>query len=367
MAAVGHDIAAQRRDDAARDAVVECSEGTADRDDELADLEPVRVADRRRRQARRVDLDDGQVGEGVDAVDLRVVLRAVLELDRQVRGARDDMAVRQDPAVRVEDDPRADAVLLLLRRRVRVDALRVDPDDRRAGLGRDIDDRRRLVERERLLDRGGVGALAGRCGDGRAVECASGGQGRDGPTRGENRRGKGGDDDCAGAGSAVDRRDRGPCADGGGGFEPVLGRRLALRPAWPRPIGPGLGRGCVGRGPGDGLRRTGGRRVRRDGIGGSIDRSPASGFVRLRLVGRRGGRIGHRGRSRVRGRNVRAAMGWRHGIVRDVQPSLRTRGSGAAPRSVKNPPSSRGPTTLLAPIRAMCRRPRGAGRRAASR
>ena len=53
----------------------------ADGDRQLADLERRRVAERRRRQAGRLDLDDGQVGERVDAVDRAVEVASVLELD----------------------------------------------------------------------------------------------------------------------------------------------------------------------------------------------------------------------------------------------------------------------------------------------
>ena len=49
--------------------VGERAERAADRDDQLADLERVRVADRGGRQAGRVDLDDREVGQRVDAVD----------------------------------------------------------------------------------------------------------------------------------------------------------------------------------------------------------------------------------------------------------------------------------------------------------
>ena len=52
-----------------------------------------------------VDLDDREVGEGVDAVDRGVERAAVLERDRQLRRvARDDVVVGEDQAVRVEDD-----------------------------------------------------------------------------------------------------------------------------------------------------------------------------------------------------------------------------------------------------------------------
>ena len=68
-----------------------------------------RVADRRRRQAGGLDLDDGQVGEGVDAVDRAVELAPVLQRDRERLAPLDDVLVGDDPAVRVEDDARADA------------------------------------------------------------------------------------------------------------------------------------------------------------------------------------------------------------------------------------------------------------------
>ena len=63
----------------------------------------------RDRQLGRVDLDDGQVGQRVDAVDGARQLAAVVELDRDLGRVGDDVAVGQDPAVRVEDRSRADA------------------------------------------------------------------------------------------------------------------------------------------------------------------------------------------------------------------------------------------------------------------
>ena len=68
--------------------------------DELADLERARVAERRGRQARAVDLDDREVGQGVDAVDRAVEHAAVVELDRQAVAALDDVAIGEDPAAR---------------------------------------------------------------------------------------------------------------------------------------------------------------------------------------------------------------------------------------------------------------------------
>ena len=64
-----------------------------------------------RRQVGRLDLDDGEVGQGVDAVDGAGQDAAVLELDVELVAALDDVAVGQDPAVAVVDDARADAGL----------------------------------------------------------------------------------------------------------------------------------------------------------------------------------------------------------------------------------------------------------------
>ena len=86
-------------------------ERAADGDHELADLERVGLADRGGRQAGRVDLDDGEVGQRVDAVDRAGQDPAVLELDVELLAALDDVVVGQDPAVAVEDDARADAGL----------------------------------------------------------------------------------------------------------------------------------------------------------------------------------------------------------------------------------------------------------------
>ncbi len=71
----------------------------------------VRVADRGRGQAGRVDLDDREVGQGVDAVDRAGVSRPSLSSTVSESAAGDDVAVREDPAVRVEDHAGADALL----------------------------------------------------------------------------------------------------------------------------------------------------------------------------------------------------------------------------------------------------------------
>ena len=56
-----------------------------------------------------VDLDDGEIGEGVDPVHLAGELAPVVQDDDQLGGIRDDMAVRHDPAVGVIDEPGAGA------------------------------------------------------------------------------------------------------------------------------------------------------------------------------------------------------------------------------------------------------------------
>ena len=58
-----------------------------------------------------VDLDDGEVGQRVDAVDRAGEDAAVLELDVELVAALDDVVVGEDPAVAVVDDAGADAGL----------------------------------------------------------------------------------------------------------------------------------------------------------------------------------------------------------------------------------------------------------------
>ena len=109
IGAVGRDRPAGRGHDAAGDRVGVGAERAADRDDQLADLEGVGLAEGRGRQVRPVDLDDGEVGQGVDAVDGAGEDAAVLELDIELVAALDDVLVGQDPAVAVVDDAGADA------------------------------------------------------------------------------------------------------------------------------------------------------------------------------------------------------------------------------------------------------------------
>ena len=58
----------------------------------------------------RLDLDDGEVRERVQAVDGALVALTVGQLDGQRVGVADHMAVGHDPAVRVVDDARAHAL-----------------------------------------------------------------------------------------------------------------------------------------------------------------------------------------------------------------------------------------------------------------
>ena len=98
-----------------------------------------------------LDLHDREVGEAVDTVDPARELAPVLEHDGEPVTAGDDMAVREDPAVRVEDDARSDARFGdregVRRRR---DLARGDDDDRGPDLRGDVDHRRRFVDLERL-------------------------------------------------------------------------------------------------------------------------------------------------------------------------------------------------------------------------
>ena len=96
--------AALGRDDAAGHGIRIRAERAADGDDQLADLERIGLADRRGREAGRVDLDDREVGQRVDAVDRARQHAAVLQLDVELLATLDDVVVGEDPAVRVEDD-----------------------------------------------------------------------------------------------------------------------------------------------------------------------------------------------------------------------------------------------------------------------
>jgi hypothetical protein len=81
-----------------------------DRDDGVADADAVGVAERERSQAARARLhaEDGEVGRGVAADDPRLHLVALREPDLDVGGALDDVEIRDDVPVLVDDEPRAE-------------------------------------------------------------------------------------------------------------------------------------------------------------------------------------------------------------------------------------------------------------------
>ncbi len=77
----------------------------------------------------RVNLDDGEIVELVDANEFRREDAAVVERDVDLHGAVNDVVVGEDVAVRREDDATADAVLnLLLLRNTLHGALRAKPE-----------------------------------------------------------------------------------------------------------------------------------------------------------------------------------------------------------------------------------------------
>src|SRR5450759_790643 len=83
------DRAVEAGDDAGRDRVRVLAERATDRDDGLPQDEPMRVADRRCRQAGRLDLDDREVRRTRDPVELARELAPVGERD----GDRHDLAI----------------------------------------------------------------------------------------------------------------------------------------------------------------------------------------------------------------------------------------------------------------------------------
>ena len=95
------------------------AKGIADREDDIADLDLLAVAESRGREARRVDLEHGEIGAGIAADDLGfVALVGIAERDAHIVGALDDMVVGQDVAVRRDDHPRAETLLLAIRRAI---------------------------------------------------------------------------------------------------------------------------------------------------------------------------------------------------------------------------------------------------------
>ena len=86
------------------------AERIADRTHPLAHPQRRRIAERRHRQAGlAVDLDQRDVGVGIGADDAGAQAAAVRQLDGDALGALDDVVVRQDAAVGVDDEAAAGA------------------------------------------------------------------------------------------------------------------------------------------------------------------------------------------------------------------------------------------------------------------
>ena len=131
--------AVEGADNAARHAALELkAHRVADGDGRLADDNLVGVRKRCRRQVFGVDLDDGEVRDLIRADDLALEATAIGQRDDELLGAVDDVVVRDDVAVTLEDDARADALRLdRVVEPVARDGLVGDADDSRAdSLGR---------------------------------------------------------------------------------------------------------------------------------------------------------------------------------------------------------------------------------------
>ncbi len=109
------------------------------------------MADRGCGQAGRVHLDDGEVRQRVDAVHRAGKPASVLELYGELVGAGDHVAVGEDPARGVIDDPGADALGRHAPEGVRALAVDGDLDHRRADLCGGVDDRGGLIDGDGLL------------------------------------------------------------------------------------------------------------------------------------------------------------------------------------------------------------------------
>ena len=85
------------------------TERRADRHDPFADARGVRVGELGGREAGRVDLDDGEIGRRVAPDEARRQVAPVAQAHVDREGLLDDVVVREDRAVRREDDARAHA------------------------------------------------------------------------------------------------------------------------------------------------------------------------------------------------------------------------------------------------------------------
>ncbi len=96
--------ARQRRDDALRHALAD-AEGIAERDDEIADLYRVGIAERDgRKRGVALDLEHRQIGAGIVEHDGRRIFALVGERDLHVGHAGDDVVVGDDEAAGIDDD-----------------------------------------------------------------------------------------------------------------------------------------------------------------------------------------------------------------------------------------------------------------------
>ncbi len=109
--------AALAADDAHRDGLTD-AERVADGEDDVADLHLVRISERHRAQVCGLNLDHRQVRGRVGADQLRVEHALVRQLDLDVFRAVDDVVVRQNVAITLDDHtgPEATFAVRLLRR-----------------------------------------------------------------------------------------------------------------------------------------------------------------------------------------------------------------------------------------------------------
>jgi hypothetical protein len=80
------------------------SERVADRDDEIADLQTIRIAERDLRQVLRLDLQQRDVGRRIAADDFRLEIAAILQRHGDLAGVLDHVRVGDDVAgLRIDD------------------------------------------------------------------------------------------------------------------------------------------------------------------------------------------------------------------------------------------------------------------------
>ena len=106
-------VAAERADDAGGHRLAD-AERIADRQHDVADLQPVGVAEGDHRQLVEVDLEDGDVRFGVAADRPRLGAAPVAEQHLDIVGALDHVVVGEQVAGRRDDHARAEADLALL-------------------------------------------------------------------------------------------------------------------------------------------------------------------------------------------------------------------------------------------------------------